>query len=276
MQFNNRNYPHPILGISDDYQGVHISIQFNVKSNLDTTSLSPIFKIDDPAIAELVKRNLAVYVTHVYCRGTLFREVFKDSHPLAGPIEIPSNKLNGEVEVDFFIVSNKEIADYSNEAFNEDYSRATFSLGASEVLAYGGKAIFYANKSPEELRSVSALMNIDCMRKHNSPMYLDYTGQKITLLLCDEDYQHYRLVKDNKQHLGVLLSSLVLPALVEALHFLDNEESDEFKDSAWYKALSELRDKSTSREPLEIAQMILDSPIDRFFKSLVEDEESFN
>jgi hypothetical protein len=273
MLYNNRNYPHPVLGISDDYSTGKISVELNVSTNKDFIEITPVFVVVNDEIKELIKENKAKYISHVYCRGTLYREVFAVEKPLSEPILIPSFKLSGEVEIDFFVTAFTDVQNFSSKGFNIDYGKEVFGIQKADVIAYAGKGKFYANKAPEELKSISALMNIDCSGESSKPMFLDYNGEKLTLMLSLEDYKLYRLIKDNKQHLGVLLCSLVLPALIEALNFLENEESSEFQDRTWFKVLSEIKDGSKKySDSLRIAQMILDNPMNRCFESLTNDE----
>ncbi|MEI9917363.1 MAG: DUF6339 family protein [Bacteroidota bacterium] len=56
--------------------------------------------------------------------------------------------------------------------------------------------------------------------------------------------------------------------MIEAINFIDSEESSEFGDRPWYKIVSELKEKSKDRSILEMAQRFLDLPNSRLFESL--------
>lgn len=272
MLYNNRNYPHPVLGVADDYLNSQLQVDLKISSRLDYIEITPIFILENKDISRLIQENQATYVSHVYCRGTLYREVFKTAKSLADPILIPSVKLNGEVEIDFFVCASTSISSFKSSAFNPDYNQASFDIDKSDIVAYAGKGKFYANKRPQELKSISALMNIDCTGEHLSPMYLDYSGEKITIMLCVEDYNNYKLFKSNKQYFGLILSSLVFPALLEALHFLNDPTAKDYAENKWYKALKEIKDASKKHaEPIRIAQNILDQPLNRCFESITTD-----
>lgn len=272
MIYNNRNYPHPVLGIGSDFSDGNIKVELKVSSSGSHIEISPVFWLENQKLSNLISTNAACYVSHVYCRGTLYREVFLSSKSLSEQILIPSDQLNGEVEIDFFICATSNIENYSNTSFNNDYNNHVFNIDKSEVMAYAGKGKFFANKVPEELRAISSLMNIDCNNKNKSPMYLDYSGQKITIMLSIEDYHNYKLLKNNRQHLGVILSSLVLPSLIEAFHFLDDDTSRDFKENAWHKTLSEFRDDPKYQGAFRASQMILDNPLNKCFELLTIEE----
>lgn len=269
MLYNNRNYPHPVLGIEGDYLNSKLQVELKVSSKIDFIEITPVFILENNDINNLIKQGLATYLSHVYCRGTLYREVFTTPKSLSDPILIPSTKLNGEVEIDFFICASKSITTYKSPSFNPDYNQTAFDLDKSDIMAYAGKGKFYANKRPQELKAISALMNIDCTGENKSPMYLDYSGEKITIMLCIEDYSNYRIFKGNKQFFGLILSSMVFPALLEALHFLNDPTAKDYSENKWYKSLKEIMDSSKKHpEPIRIAQNILDQPLNRCFESL--------
>jgi hypothetical protein len=272
MIYNNRNYPHPVLGIGDDFVNGNMNVDLKISSNGQQIEITPIFILNQKDLSEIILKNTATYLSHIYCRGTLYREVYKTQKKLSEPIVIQAEKLNGEVEIDFFICASQRIPQYKSQAFNQEYGATDFTIDRGDIIAYAGKGKFYANKAPEELKSISALMNIDCSGKNREPMYLEYPGEKITIMLSIEDYNNYKLMKNNRQYFGVILSSLVLPALIEALYFLDDETSNEFKENAWYKTLNDYKQKSKYNEPLRMAQNILENPINKCFEHLTIDE----
>ncbi len=215
-----------------------------------------------------------MFVSHLYCRGTMYRESFKSEKNILDSIKINPYKLNGEVEIDFFICANEPISTYANKEFNIDYSGYTFTVDKGDILAYAGKGKFFANKSPEDLKSISSLMNISSTEKSSHPMYNDYDGDKITIMLCQEDYENYQIVKRGMLWINILLSCIVLPALTEAMHYVSTIEANDYADRRWHKVLKELKEKSKDRTEVEMAQRILDQPNNRSFttiKQLIEE-----
>lgn len=268
MRYNNRLFPHPVLGIGDDIIG-EFSVELVYKSDKDFISLSPTFKLVDKGMKNLILTGKAYFIIQVYCRSTMYREIFKTPNLLPDAILIPSVKLNGDVEVDFFICSETSIKNYSLESFNPDYNNSKFFIDRGDILAYGGKGKFVANKSPEELKSISSLIRISNSEEISKPMYNEYEGQKIQIMLCQEDYENYQLIIRSRVYVSLIHSIIVLPALLDALNFLDKKESEEFSDKRWYKALKEYKSKFRSNDSLILAQKILDLPNMRSFKTII-------
>lgn len=269
LQYNNRLYPHPVIGIADDVDGT-FEVELKVSSNSKFIAISPTFKVTNADLKSHIMEGTVLFTSHIYCRGTMYREVFKTQKNIPDAIKIPSNRLNGEVEVDFFLCADKNIGNYCNKGFSNDYRGFTFAIDKGDILGYGGKGKFYANKSPEELKSISALMKINSTGKNSHAMFNDYDGDKITIMLCQEDYENYQTVRKGKDSFwsNLLLSSIVLPALTEAIHFLKDDMARDFSKNRWYTILTELVKNSKENNKLKIAQNILDLPNNRLFGTL--------
>lgn len=269
MKYNNRIFPHPVLNLRDDIEGT-FKVQLQVKTDKESIQLSPQYQLRNSTLEKLIEEGRAVFVAQVYCRGTMFRKTYKTTEPIPDPTFIKSSRLNEQVEVDFFICANQEIFDYQNEGASADYAGYTFDIEYGDILALGGSGKFYANKSPEELKSVSAFMDINTSGKNNKPMYNYYDGRKITIMLSQKDYEKYQLISKNKFYIDTLHSTIVLPALAEALHFMESEEAQDFSNHLWFELLENLKKENQASDPLVTAQKILDLPINRSFTSLTQ------
>ncbi len=75
MKFNNRMYPHPVLGILDDING-EFSCSLTVESNDKNIILKPIIHIQNTTLENYLKEDKVYACVHLYCRGTLFRDNF--------------------------------------------------------------------------------------------------------------------------------------------------------------------------------------------------------
>lgn len=272
MSYNNRLYPHPVLGIEDDIDG-EFSVDLTYSSDKDYISLAPIFKLAETNLFNLVSEAKTSFYILVYCKSTFFRQVYKVTSTVPQPLKIPATQLRGEVEVDFFLCANTEIENYKSDNFNLEYSSTVFDIDRSDILAYGGKGKFFANKSPEELKSISSLIRIANSGEKTKPMYNEYTGEKITIFLCEEDYQDYQWIARTNKLANIFHSSIVLPALVDALYFIETEEAKDHSDRRWFRALEEIKTKSKTKDVFQIAQNILHQPSERTFKTILREFE---
>lgn len=269
MNYNNRSYPHPVMGINESMQD-SFEVNLNVSADKGLIGLSLQYKLLNKELEKLIYDRKATYCVQIYCKGTLYREVFSSHKPLPTKIEIPSTRVHDQVEADFFICACDEIPDYSNSSFSDDYRSYTYLIEKGDILAYGGKGIFYANKTFEELRSVSAFMNIDSGDKKVMPMYNYYDGDKISVYISQSSYELYQNIKNEKSYIDTLHSTVVLPALAEAIRYVQSDESSDLSDKKWFILLSKLIESNQTDDPLQTAQKILNYPVNRSFASLFE------
>ncbi|HRG88128.1 MAG TPA: hypothetical protein PLW44_03850 [Chitinophagales bacterium] len=273
MKYNNRLFPHPVLGIDDDINA-EFTGELTYSSNKDNISLEIVFKLTDDQLTRYIQVKKIMFVIHVYCRGTMYRNVFVANSTLPDPILIPAMQLKGDVEVDFFIAAVKQIDGYSSSSFHQDYKGYSFSIENADILAYGGKGKFIANKSPEELKSISSLIRVKNSGKNNQPMYNEYDGKKIEINLCEQDFERYQLAIRNKEWVNVIHSSIVLPALIDALYFLEKPESKDCCERRWYSALLDIKSKSKrTKDCFQLAQEILEHPNNRTLETIVRELE---
>jgi len=268
MKYNDRNFPHPVLNLGDDIDG-DFGVKLQVQADKEYITISPTYHLRNAGIEKLIDEKEAAFVLQVYCRGTMFRKSYLAYESVPDPVKIQSVKLNHQVEADFFVCATKEIHEYRNENFTEDFGDYSFAIEPGDILAIGGSGKFYANKSPEELKAISSFMDIDTSGKKNKPFYNLYDGRKITILLSQEDYNMYQKVMRNSYYINTLHSTIVLPALAEAIRFLESEDSDMYSDNMWYELLTDLKNEFYEIDPLVTAQKILELPVNRSFISLV-------
>jgi hypothetical protein len=107
-------------------------------------------------------------------------------------------------------------------------------------------------------------------------MWNEYEGEKIEIMMCKEDYNNYQIVLKNRIFHNILHSSIVLPALLDALYNIDTPESKDYADKRWYKALKDYKSRSKTQDCFKIAQNIIDLPNERTFATLLNLMEETN
>lgn len=265
MKYDNRDYPHPVLGIGDDIDGTFIC-SLSVKSDPEYTVLNPVLRIQNEELEKLISNGKASMRMQVYCRGTMFRDNWKINDPLSDVFKIPTCDLSGEAEVDFFICAEDYLRNYKNPTANSVFSDTSFEIRKGYILAYGGKGKFYANKSPEKLKAVSSFMRIKCGDFDMGSFRLDYDDNKfVTVIVSKKDYELYYPLKSNRDYWNIIHASLVFPSLVEVAYFMSDEESgsSEYDNTQWYKIYGSLLSAAKGNTIIEKVQYILDFPLNR-------------
>jgi hypothetical protein len=268
MKVNTKSYPHPVLGNGDDLGGF-FKVEFHYELGKNEIVLNPKFSLRNSAIEELIKKEKASFVVEVECGSTFFRKIFS-TRRLAERFSVPSTVLRDRVTVDFYVCANQDIKSYRPSELHSDYGEALFEIEAGDIMAVGGRCSFIAEKSFDPLRPpVSSIFSIIEGTRHEDPIWADYDGDKIVIVLCKSDWKKYLEVRGQKPSEGIIHGSIVFPVLVDAVHKVQND-GGEYNEKNWFariEAIIEAR-KLSDKSALEVAQKILDNPATRSLQGI--------
>lgn len=279
MDIRHRLYPYPVLSdMTNDYVNSRFGMQLEVSHGIKEICLLISLQLKNKEIEQLIADGEAEYVMHIECPYTSYRTVIKTDESEIQK-RIPEHKLNGKVAICAFIVAKKEILQYYNSSFNEDYGGMHFSLNRGNIIGIGGQINIEVTKEVEELSKIPSIFTIcRCAADIDESMKFDITGEKIAITLCNRSFENYKLLSGDPTMLPVLHSMLIVPALIYTFEMLRKEGVGEFEDLRWFKSIKRTLNKNnmTLNEALldtipsfELAQKSLDLPINRAFDVLV-------
>jgi hypothetical protein len=187
-------------------------------------------------------------------------------------IMIPGEYLNATVELNVFARAKKAISKYRVDSAHEDYGGITFNIAPGDILAIAEQFNFDADINFDALQRIGSFMQIKQSDDiGDAPMMVNLGGDKIIIYLCKQDFENYKFIKAHPILSSCLTSTIVLPALIEAIRNLTSGEFNELQDTKWCRGLKKrverLGQTLDSIEPLELAQLILELPIRRAFAS---------
>lgn len=272
MDIRHRLYPYPVLSDStDDYSDSSFSMDFHAEQGMREICFSMSLKLDNEEIKQLIMQGEAEYVIHIECSYTAYRTVIISDETEVKKV-IPEHKLNGRVAVCAFVVAKKDIIDYYNHSFNEDYEGMKFNIHRGNILAIGGQVNIEITKEVEELAQIPSIFTIcRCAQDVDDSMKIDITGDKIAITLCNRSFGNYKMLAGIPTMLPVLHSMLIVPTLIYTFETLKKEGMSEFEDLRWFKSVKrtlrknqmELTEELLENTPsYELAQKSLDLPID--------------
>lgn len=279
MDIRHRLYPYPVLSnMTSDYVNSGFSMHLEVSQGMKEICLSISLQLENKEIEQLIIESKAEYVIHIECPYTSYRAVIKtDENEIQK--RIPEHKLNGKVAICTFIVAKKDIPQYYNSSFNEDYGGMHFSLNRGNIIGIGGQINIEITKEVEELSKIPSIFTIcRCAADIDESMKFDITGKKIAITLCNRSFENYKVLSGFPAMLPVLHSMLIVPALIYTFEMLRKEGISEFEDLRWFKSIKRTLNKNnmTLNEALldtipsfELAQKSLDLPLNRAFDALV-------
>ncbi len=261
MKLSTRSYPHPVVGNRDDVPGAAFQASVEMVTDRETVFLDVAIKCSSSTVNKLVADAKANFVLHVECSNTLFRRAYEFAEPLYR-CPIPADNLNDSVEVNVFAKALKNISGYKVDKAHSDYGSATFEVEKGNIVAVGEGQIFPVESPFDSLRKIGTIMQvIESPKEGDMPMKVDFNSDKIVIILSQNDFKDYKQLKTNE----AVTTMIVIPALMEALKQLEEAEDD---DRRWVRVLRKRVDDlelKGQREPLELAQLVLELPMRRTF-----------
>ena len=285
MEIKYRLYTYPVLwNKNDDYKKPSkFLVEIEAKENFKNIKLKINFLLKDKEIENLIKENKAEYVVHIEATSTYFRELISTREAEIN-YDLKDNDILGRLQMSFFILAKEDILDYKNSNFNEDYSGESFNLKKGNIIAIADSYRFDIEKNNDNLEKVSSIFSI-CQKEtvEQTGMTVDMNSDKIRIALNKTDYINYHQLSQNSNNINIINSIIILPALIFIFEQLKKDfDENDFSDYKWFRALGKIFEKnnqSLNKDLLEnqlsidLAQRILNYPIERAFNSLKDEND---
>ena len=285
MEIKYRLYPYPVLwDKNDDYKKPSKFLaEVEAKENFKNIKLKINFLLKDKEIEKLIKENKAEYVIHIEAPSTYFRELISTREAEIN-YDLKDNDILGRLQMSFFILVKEDILDYKNSNFNKDYSGESFNLKKGNIIAIADSYRFDIEKNDDNLEKVSSIFSI-CQKEtvEQTGMTVDMNNEKIRIALNKTDYINYHQLSQNSNNINIINSIIIFPALIFIFEQLKKDfDENDFVDYKWFRALRKIFEKnnqSLNKDLLEnelsidLAQKILNYPIERAFNSLKDEND---
>jgi hypothetical protein len=278
------SYPHPVLDASDD-----VASYFDVSNVLVSPTIEDIcvtfdVRTDDPTLKHLMATGEARLSLRWRCSATLAsgehephpRMTLADGHKYESWID--QREVHGTVDADIRVLAMEPLSDFHWERQHPDYGDAVFDLRMGDVLAEGGSLTFEAYKLYDPLNPPigSCFRFMEDPRLHRGIRVTFEEDDAILVRLSPDVHRNLRLLTPRTE---LQISSVVLPALIQTISYIQRtikDNSEDLSDRIWFKAINDKVSRLggfDDSDALEIAQKILDYPVDRTLSTVAEAEE---
>ena len=279
MNLNNISFPYPVLGSYDDI----LPLPSTPKVKIDQDKINHIFEVDlcsnNKDIEGWIAADYADYVCEVTCELTRYRRCYKSKTPKFN-ISIPRKGVAGRINFSCTVTVKKDIVNYVNSGFHEDYRGHTFNMEPGDLLAVLADFYYVADLRYDKLKAVGTFMEIVETEDELPATILD--KDKIELKLPVEMYKQYR---DNPLINGrpeVLHASLVLNSLTYALCRIEYYSTRKWAETIMYRIQTEPElAEFKSQDPEDwrvdkLAQILLGKTYERLFNFLLTEDNNEN
>ncbi len=234
-------YPYPVLTpYSDDIIGdkfigdvrLHLldsEIQFEVNMQLNNITL-----------LKLIEEDKVLFAIQLSCQSTMQRFLFTTKNTKY-IFSINSKLLSGTVYVNFYVIANNLINNYSNLNFHKDYEGEKFNIQKGEKLAIAQTIHLEIEK--EAIINTSSIFQLVPNYEENGPLFSIDILDKIIIRIPIEVHHKIQTLYQYGSSVNTMLISLYyLPALVEVLYYIKeliiNQSLEEEENREWFKSLN--------------------------------------
>jgi hypothetical protein len=243
MKLRVRNFPHPVLNpVSDDFEVG--SFKGKIVGQREENELLVFlieFNLKNPKLKELIEEKKAKYNIHFECITTMQR-LSHSEYLHTFEVSIPSNLLNKKVDVNFFILAEEEINDYTNEDAHKDFEGINFKIKKGDILAYSESQTIHIEKKP--MSNTHSIFKVTKDTDPGAPaIKISLNDHQIDIALPEVSYNRVANLKAYGEDCNkVLISMLYLPSLIDTLFNVQSIAKDEylladFENYDWYRTL---------------------------------------
>ena len=236
----NINYPYPVIReYIEDYKNTIFTGKLTVQLESEGYVIDPSFDVENNEIRELIEKNFLTYAVEVQCVSTWFRRLYRVDNNQE--IHLNSMEIHERVEITPCIIANRDIPEFVNDDFEEEYQGMSFEINIGDIIGIGSRRTFdalYQNDIIKNGTSIVSIARSDVKKEITS----DFTGNIIQITLPKDQYSDYMDCGYNKIKYKLLNAILIIPVLVEAIGIIANDERDSdetsgFETKSWYKTI---------------------------------------
>ncbi|BAV34773.1 hypothetical protein SCL_2496 [Sulfuricaulis limicola] len=266
-------FSHPVVApFLDDVKAGNFHLRnFAVKADGANYRLMVDFELGNPGLLEYIRKGKAGYALLVEARGLFYRKLYSPL-PEKQELIIDGDLLSGSIDCIPLVVATADIPEYVLDDFNADYRGLKISISSGDVLAISSGQTFVAEKMYDSLQKLSSIMQVIRDEKV-APGSMDVAlhEDKITIYVCPQDHEKYGTLSKLPEAAPLLMQSLAVPALQEAIVEMRREDGSS-GERRWELALRKrldvmkitIGDSSTA----DIACRLLEGPLSASFSSL--------
>ncbi|NGN97687.1 hypothetical protein G5S52_08390 [Grimontia sp. S25] len=265
-------FPHPVL---QKYSNDYISGEFDASFSVNTRNceISFLLTLTEETLLKSIISGQAKCSIFLSCKDTYIT----DSHDIKILSRVTNGKFNfkpenfrGLVTIRAIVYSAVDIHPYINQNLHPELSDEDWKLDKGSILAFSTESRF--KSIPAKLQATETIFIFSAHDAiEDNEILVDLNSDKIDIRVNRETLNSITELRSTRRGKDILLNSIYLPAVMEALWQIA-EEPTIYEERSWYpifKMKCESLDIDfESINPLRDAQKILKNPLSRILKNM--------
>lgn len=219
MQIGNKLFPYPTIN-NINVRSCFKETTYSFKCNEDNDGQKYILKdahieINNEEITRMIEEGYLGVGLIIECSPTVYRKMFEiTTEPQT--IEIAIGDLRDKVEVSCYIYAKKDIENFNNNDFLDDYNGYSFKIEKNDIIAIddGYTTIIDYDESID--KKVSSIFQIIRDKSANC-MLIEKKAKKIVISLPEEEFTYYDNLRKNDNFQNIFFAMIAIPALTYCL-----------------------------------------------------------
>lgn len=272
MQTNRfKIYSYPYFAeFTSDYKKAEFHIEG--RAEYDSSNESIIFginySINNDYINKLISNDEIRVAVRIACKPLGFQKTINiPSNAQSIKYVINSLDVDGDVDIDAFLVTNKDIK-LSDSSFSKDWEGEEPFVERGNVIGESNTYVISTDHYRDGGKQ--SIVSFTEVRAMNDKEYfdVDLSGDRIVFRLSSRMYKHYNKV--SKKNEESVIVDFLIPEFTSILQQMKEDENGDntfnayYKNKEWYKVISNKYEKELRRDPctsdinpLVAAQMLL-------------------
>lgn len=225
MQIGNKLFPYPTInniGLRNCFKETVYSFKCNDYNDGQNYVLeNACIEINNDNIKKLINEGYLGVGLVIECSATVYRKMFEISIE-PHTINIPIGDLRDRVEVSCYIYAKKDIDNFIDSDFLEDYSGYSFKIDKNDIIAIddGYTTIIEYDESVD--KKVASIFQV-IRDKSAENMIIEKKSKKIIISLPDQEFGNYDILRKNDNFQNIIFSMIAIPALTYCLKDLQDK-----------------------------------------------------
>jgi hypothetical protein len=235
----NRSFGYPVLRqYNSDYSSGSFqpSVRpLNVKKGDEYANFEAYLSVSPKELNILIENKQAFFAIILDCRDTFYREVFKFYKRGDVNFKVKSENFTGKIEIESYIIAEKEINSYSCSYINAEFNKQSFNFLPGMILAQANTEEWHIRN--ENFRDLTGLIDLKIneafedgewtydISSDNQPIVYTSLSQKEIIA--------------NRNYDPIFINVILAPMVTEMLYKM-NDDGENYEDTAWAQTIEDL------------------------------------